>query len=78
MTYDVYYTSRGSDAVILCICDIAKRNFALSRLTSVIKKGYNKTDDVLLGGRDTQIFCLCTVWTQHGKFIFHTIKTGLF
>jgi len=56
MTYDVYYTSRDSDAVILCICDIAKRNFALSRLTSVIKKGYNKTDDVLLGGRDTQIF----------------------
>lgn len=73
MTYDVYYTTRDSDAVILCICDIAKRNFALSRLTSVIKKKkrYNKTDyDVLLGGRDTEIRCLCPLWTQHGKFIF--------
>lgn len=47
-------------------------------VTSVIKKGYNKTDEVLLGGRDTLICYLSPLWTQYDKFIFHIIKTRCF
>jgi hypothetical protein len=74
MTFDVYYISRDSDAVIYYV--ILQSAISLCHVCN--KKGYNKTDEVLLGERDTQTCCLYPLWTQYDKFIFHIVKTRCF